>query len=133
MRRFARRSVSVGLGVAAMLLPVQVFLGDQVASHLFPDQPSKAEAAEGNWAGTNTGWVVFAIPDQQAQRNIVEVSLPCIRRPCGSSSSRRARPHRTLKQAAPSRPLPRRPPTKIHKIQRHDRLAGILHEYQQVA
>jgi cytochrome bd ubiquinol oxidase subunit I len=75
---FARRSVSVGLGVVAMLLPVQVFLGDQVASHLFPDQPSKAEAAEGNWAGANTGWVVFAIPDQQAQRNIVEVSLPCV-------------------------------------------------------
>ena len=43
------------------------------------------------------------------------------------------RPHRALGQAAPSRPLPRRAPTEIHKIQRHDRLGGLVHEYQQVA
>jgi putative transposase len=38
------------------------------------------------------------------------------------------RPHPTLRQAAPLRPLPHRPPTEIHKIQRHDRLGGVLHE-----
>jgi putative transposase len=43
------------------------------------------------------------------------------------------RPHRTLGQAAPARPLPQRAPTEIHKIQRHDRLGGLVHEYQQVA
>ena len=43
------------------------------------------------------------------------------------------RPHRTPSQAAPSRPLPRRAPPEIHKIRRHDRLGGVLHEYQQVA
>jgi len=43
------------------------------------------------------------------------------------------RPHRSLGQAAPSRPLPHRAPTEIAKIQRHDRLGGLLHEYQQVA
>ena len=43
------------------------------------------------------------------------------------------RPHRSLGQAAPSRPLPHRAPTEIRKIQRHDRLGGLLHEYQQVA
>ena len=43
------------------------------------------------------------------------------------------RPHRTLGQAAPSRPLPRRATTEIHKIERHDRLGGLVHEYQQVA
>ena len=43
------------------------------------------------------------------------------------------RPHRTLGQAAPSRPLPRRTTTEIHKIQRRDRLGGLIHEYQQVA
>ena len=76
--RFARRSVSVALGVAAILLPVQVFLGDGVATHLFPYQPSKAEAAEGDWTSGNTGWIIFAIPDQQAQRNIAQVSIPCL-------------------------------------------------------
>ena len=43
------------------------------------------------------------------------------------------RPHRALRQAAPSRPLPHRAPTEIHKIERHDRLGGILREYQHVA
>jgi len=43
------------------------------------------------------------------------------------------RPHRTLGQAAPSRPLPRRATTETYKIQRHDRLGGLVHEYQQVA
>ena len=45
----------------------------------------------------------------------------------------RHRPHRTLRQAAPSRPLPRRATTEIYKIERHDRLGGLIHEYQQVA
>jgi putative transposase len=42
------------------------------------------------------------------------------------------RPHRGLGQAAPSRPLPRRAPTEVPKIERRDRLGGLLHEYQQV-
>jgi cytochrome d ubiquinol oxidase subunit I len=75
---FARRSVSIGLGVAAILVPFQIFLGDSVASHQFPYQPSKAEAVEGNWTSGNTGYVIFAIPDQQAQRNIVQVNIPCL-------------------------------------------------------
>jgi len=43
------------------------------------------------------------------------------------------RPHRTLDQAAPSRPLPRRAPPEIYKIRRRDRLGGLVHEYQPVA
>jgi transposase InsO family protein len=43
------------------------------------------------------------------------------------------RPHRALGQAAPSRPLPRRPTTEIHNIERRNRLGGLVHEYQQVA
>jgi cytochrome bd ubiquinol oxidase subunit I len=75
---FARRSVSIALGVAAILLPVQVFVGDQVAGAVFPSQPAKAQAVEGNWTSENTGYVIFAIPDQQAQRNIAQVSIPCL-------------------------------------------------------
>jgi putative transposase len=43
------------------------------------------------------------------------------------------RPHRSLGQAAPSRPLPHRARTEVGKIHRRDRLGGLLHEYQQVA
>jgi cytochrome d ubiquinol oxidase subunit I len=45
---------------------------------VFPAQLSKLEATEGNWSTPNTGWVLFAIPDQQAQRNLVELSIPCV-------------------------------------------------------
>jgi transposase InsO family protein len=43
------------------------------------------------------------------------------------------RPHRSLGQAAPARPLPNCAPPEIGKIQRRDRVSGLLHEYQHVA
>ena len=43
------------------------------------------------------------------------------------------RPHRTLGQAAPLRPLPRRTRSATTGVRRRDRLGGLLHEYQQVA
>ena len=43
------------------------------------------------------------------------------------------RPHRTLGQAAPLRPLPQRTTSDTNTVRRHDRLGGLLHEYQQVA
>ena len=43
------------------------------------------------------------------------------------------RPHRTLGQAAPLRPLPQRTRSATNTVRRHDRLGGLLHEYQQVA
>jgi len=45
----------------------------------------------------------------------------------------RHRPHRTLAQAAPQRPLPAHHQTDTTRVRRHDRLGGLLHEYRQVA
>jgi cytochrome d ubiquinol oxidase subunit I len=75
---FARCSVSIALGVAAILVPLQVWVGDHVAGAVLPSQQSKFEALEGNWTDGNTGYVIFAIPDQQAQRNIAMLSIPCM-------------------------------------------------------
>ncbi|MGW1343417.1 cytochrome ubiquinol oxidase subunit I [Kribbella sp. NPDC002412] len=75
---FARRSVSIALGVAAILVPVQVFVGDHTAGAVLPHQLSKLEALEGNWTEGNTGFVLFAIPDQQAERNLAELNIPCL-------------------------------------------------------
>jgi cytochrome d ubiquinol oxidase subunit I len=41
-------------------------------------QPSKVQALEGNFTSTNTGWNVFVIPDQVNQRNVVQISIPCL-------------------------------------------------------
>jgi putative transposase len=43
------------------------------------------------------------------------------------------RPHRTLGQAAPLRPLPQPTTKDPNTVQRRDRLGGLLHEYQRVA
>jgi transposase InsO family protein len=43
------------------------------------------------------------------------------------------RPHRTLDQAAPLRPLSHRPTTEVGDVRRVDRLGGLLREYQHVA
>jgi putative transposase len=43
------------------------------------------------------------------------------------------RPHRSLAQAAPRRPLPHPTMSETHNIRRRDRLGGLIHEYQQVA
>jgi transposase InsO family protein len=43
------------------------------------------------------------------------------------------RPHRTLGQAAPLRPLPQPTISETNTVRRRDRLGGLLHEYQQVA
>ena len=43
------------------------------------------------------------------------------------------RPHRTLGQAAPLRPLPHGTTTEIHNVRRRDMLGGLIHEYQHVA
>jgi transposase InsO family protein len=43
------------------------------------------------------------------------------------------RPHRTLGQAAPLRPLPQLTMSETSSVRRRDRLGGLLHEYQQVA
>jgi putative transposase len=41
------------------------------------------------------------------------------------------RPHRALAQAAPLRTLPEQRPNDTTRVHRLDRLAGLLHEYQQ--
>jgi transposase InsO family protein len=43
------------------------------------------------------------------------------------------RPHRSLGQAAPVRPLPQSMTSATNTVRRRDRLGGLLHEYQQVA
>ncbi|HEY3671248.1 MAG TPA: cytochrome ubiquinol oxidase subunit I [Acidimicrobiia bacterium] len=77
-RLFAKSTVSIGLGVVAVLIPLQLFLGDSVAGAVLPRQPGKAGAMEGNWDTPNTGYVIFAIPDMSGQRDTVKISIPCL-------------------------------------------------------
>ena len=73
----ARKTMSMALVAAAILLPIQLCVGDDMASYMTLNyQPDKLIAAEGNFNNGNTGWNWFAIPDQAQQRNYVQLSIP---------------------------------------------------------
>jgi cytochrome d ubiquinol oxidase subunit I len=75
----ARRGLSFGLGSAAILVPLQMFLGDAVAvDYVIPDQMPKFLALEGNWTSGSTGWNAFIWPDQSAAKNDWAVTIPCM-------------------------------------------------------
>jgi cytochrome d ubiquinol oxidase subunit I len=76
-KRFSRRSFSIALGMLAMLIPLQLSLGDHVAGEvLVPYQLPKLEAMEGNWDSTNTGYNVFVIPDMESASNTLMITVP---------------------------------------------------------
>ena len=91
---FAKRSLSIALGVAAILLPVQLFVGDSTAVNVtVPYQLSKLEAWEGNWTSTNSGYNVFEIPDQAAGKNLVQITIPWLGSAVGAKDLIANNPH----------------------------------------
>lgn len=76
-RAFARRALSMAMGVLALLLPVQLYIGDQVAlRYVGPDQLPKLASLEGHWDSTGTDYNLIVIPDMEEQRNHLEISVP---------------------------------------------------------
>jgi cytochrome d ubiquinol oxidase subunit I len=70
-------SLRTGLYVAALLIPVQIVVGDLHGLNTLQHQPAKLAAMEGIWE-TQKGApaVLFALPDQATQTNKFEVSIP---------------------------------------------------------
>jgi cytochrome d ubiquinol oxidase subunit I len=70
-------SLRTGVMVAAVLIPVQILVGDLHGLNTLQHQPAKLAAMEGIWE-TRQGVpaVLFAIPDQASQSNRFEVSVP---------------------------------------------------------
>ncbi len=73
----ARKTLCAGLLTAAVLTPVQVFVGDQHGLNTLEHQPAKIAAIEALWH-TERGapLVLFAIPDPKARRNDYAIELP---------------------------------------------------------
>ena len=70
-------SLHAGVMVAAILIPVQIVVGDFHGINTLKYQPAKLAAMEGIWE-TQKGVpaVLFAIPDQATQSNRYEISIP---------------------------------------------------------
>ncbi len=74
---FARAGFSLALWIAIILTPLQIFLGDLHGRNTLQYQPIKVAAMEGDW-GSRHGQplVIFAWPDQNAQRDEYELAIP---------------------------------------------------------
>jgi cytochrome d ubiquinol oxidase subunit I len=76
---FGRRTVSIGLTFATILIGCQVFVGDMLYGKMLEHQPAKMQAAEGFWEKQSQSpapYYWFIVPDQQNQRNRFALGTP---------------------------------------------------------
>lgn len=71
------KALRTGAFTAALLIPVQIFVGDQHGLNTLEHQPAKIAAMEANWkTGPNIPLVLFAWPDEAAKENRFEIAIP---------------------------------------------------------
>jgi cytochrome d ubiquinol oxidase subunit I len=76
---FARRTLSLGMAAACILIATQVMVGDRLGGVIVKFQPAKLQAAEGWWDKTTPSptpylWVIW--PDQKGQFNRFQMGTP---------------------------------------------------------
>ena len=73
----AKTMMRMAVGMIALLAPLQLFIGDQHGLNTLKHQPIKIAAMEAHWDGSKPGdLVLFAWPDEKAERNRFEISIP---------------------------------------------------------
>jgi cytochrome bd ubiquinol oxidase subunit I len=72
-----RLMLQMGLFLAALLIPIQLFLGHLNGDYVHDRQPAKFAAIEGRWHDEQpAGEVFIAIPDEAAEKNQFELKVP---------------------------------------------------------
>lgn len=72
-----RLMLQMGLFLAALLVPVQLFLGHLNGDYVHEKQPAKFAAIEGRWHDEQpAGEVLIAIPDEAKEENHFELKIP---------------------------------------------------------
>jgi cytochrome bd ubiquinol oxidase subunit I len=73
----SRIMIAMGVLLASLLVPGQLLLGDLHGLNTLEHQPQKLAAIEGIWeGGPGQPAVLFAIPDEAAERNRMELAIP---------------------------------------------------------
>jgi len=73
----ARTMLRMGVGFAAIVAPLQLFIGDQHGLNTLRYQPIKIAAMEAHWDGTKPGdFYVFAWPDEKNETNRFAIAIP---------------------------------------------------------
>jgi cytochrome bd ubiquinol oxidase subunit I len=77
---FFLRAFKIMVVLGIVVAPLQIIVGDQYSVDLLRTQPAKAAAMEANWVtnppDTGASWVLAAWPNQEAQKNDWEVTIP---------------------------------------------------------
>ncbi len=72
-----RTMLRMGIGLAAVLAPLQLVIGDQHGLNTLKHQPIKVAAMEAHWEGSKPAdFHIFAWPDEKAGTNRYELSIP---------------------------------------------------------
>lgn len=67
----------MGLGMAIVLAPLQLIIGDMQGLMASRVQPAKIAAVEAHWDGAEAApLVLFALPDEKTETNRFEISIP---------------------------------------------------------
>ena len=71
------KALRTGVGIGAVLIPLQILAGDQHGLNTLEHQPAKIAAMEANWeTRTHVPLVLFAWPDETARENFYEITIP---------------------------------------------------------
>jgi cytochrome d ubiquinol oxidase subunit I len=66
-----------GIGLVAVIIPVQMFFGHLTGEYVLRYQPAKFAAIEARWQTQQpASEVLIAIPDEAAQRNLLAIEVP---------------------------------------------------------
>src|ERR1700693_3933367 len=83
----ARIMLRMGLYLAAVLVPAQLFFGHLTGDYVHDDQPAKFAAIEARWHDEQpASEVLIAIPDEHAETNRYEIKIPILGSLIGSMS-----------------------------------------------
>ncbi|MEO0928347.1 MAG: cytochrome ubiquinol oxidase subunit I [Cyanobacteria bacterium J06643_13] len=77
---FFALSFKIVLAIAIAVTPLQLYIGHLSGEQVYHYQPTKLAAMEAQWstipAGESPSWSMFAIPNDQAEKNDWEISIP---------------------------------------------------------
>lgn len=76
-RTEALTMLRMGLGMLAVMAPLQAVVGDFHGLNTLEHQPAKIAAMEAHWDGSHpAALVLFAWPDAENERNLAEIAIP---------------------------------------------------------
>ncbi|MBD2488322.1 cytochrome ubiquinol oxidase subunit I [Aulosira sp. FACHB-615] len=77
---FFAKSLKIVLAAAIAVAPLQIYIGHLSGEQVYHYQPTKLAAMEAQWESTPAGqpadWSLLAIPNEKAQKNDWEITIP---------------------------------------------------------